>query len=126
MKFSIFFEMQISEPTRAKEAQTFRDCVEQAVLADQLGYHCVWEVEHHGLYEYSHSSAPEIFLSFVAAQHRAHPHRPRRHAAAAIATTTRSASPSASPRSTSSRAGASTGARESRRRSSSSTRSRTT
>ena len=68
MKFSIFFEMQISEPTRAKEAQTFRDCVEQSVLADQLGYHCVWEVEHHGLYEYSHSSAPEIFLSFVAAR----------------------------------------------------------
>jgi alkanesulfonate monooxygenase SsuD/methylene tetrahydromethanopterin reductase-like flavin-dependent oxidoreductase (luciferase family) len=61
MKFSIFFEMQISEPTRAREAQTFHDCVEQAVLADELGYHCVWEVEHHGLYEYSHSSAPEIF-----------------------------------------------------------------
>lgn len=68
MKFSIFFEMQISEPTRAKEAQTFRDCVEQTVLADRLGYHCVWEVEHHGLYEYSHSSAPEVFLSFVAAR----------------------------------------------------------
>src|SRR4029078_201471 len=32
------------------------------------GYHCVWEVEHHGLYEYSHSAAPEIFLSFVAAK----------------------------------------------------------
>ena len=68
MKFSIFFEMQISEPTRASEAQTFRDCVDQAVLADELGYHCAWEVEHHGLYEYSHSSAPEIFLAFVAAK----------------------------------------------------------
>jgi alkanesulfonate monooxygenase SsuD/methylene tetrahydromethanopterin reductase-like flavin-dependent oxidoreductase (luciferase family) len=30
----------------------------------------VWEVEHHGLYEYSHSSAPEIFLSFVAGRTR--------------------------------------------------------
>src|SRR5262247_1940284 len=68
MKFSIFFEMQISEPDRKKEAQTFHDCVTQAVFADTLGYHCVWEVEHHGLYEYSHSSAPEIFLSFVAAK----------------------------------------------------------
>lgn len=68
MKFSILFEMQISKPTRALEAQLFRDCVEQAVLADRLGYHCVWEVEHHGLYEYSHSSAPEVFLSFVAAR----------------------------------------------------------
>lgn len=68
MKFSIFYEMQISRPTRATEAQLFRDCLEQAVLADELGYHCVWEVEHHGLYEYAHSSAPEIFLSFVAAR----------------------------------------------------------
>ena len=68
MKFSIFYEMQIDSPTRASEAQTFRDCLEQAVFADELGYHCVWEVEHHGLYEYSHSSAPEIFLSFVAAR----------------------------------------------------------
>ena len=70
MKFSIFFEMQLSQPSRAAEAQLFRDCVEQTVLADELGYHCVWEVEHHGLYEYSHSSAPEVFLSFVAARTR--------------------------------------------------------
>ena len=68
MKFSIFFEMQIDGPTRETEAQTFHDCLAQAVLADELGYHCVWEVEHHGLLEYSHSSAPEIFLSFVAAK----------------------------------------------------------
>ncbi len=68
MKFSVFYEMQIADPTREREAQLFRDCLEECVLADQLGYHCVWEVEHHGLYEYSHSSAPEIFLSFVAAR----------------------------------------------------------
>ncbi|HKA88313.1 MAG TPA: LLM class flavin-dependent oxidoreductase [Haliangiales bacterium] len=70
MKFSLFYEMQIAGPTRASEPQLFRDCVEQVTLADQLGYHCVWEVEHHGLYEYSHSSAPEVFLSFVAARTR--------------------------------------------------------
>jgi alkanesulfonate monooxygenase SsuD/methylene tetrahydromethanopterin reductase-like flavin-dependent oxidoreductase (luciferase family) len=68
MKFSIFYEMQIAGPTRQSEAQMFHDCLAQSVLADELGYHCVWEVEHHGLYEYSHSSAPEIFLSFVAAK----------------------------------------------------------
>jgi len=68
MKFSLFFEMQISEPTRASERQLFHHCVEQAVLAEQVGFDGVWEVEHHGLYEYSHSSAPEIFLSFVAAR----------------------------------------------------------
>lgn len=68
MKFSLFFEMQIADPTREREARLFRDCLEQAELADKLGYHCIWEVEHHGLYEYSHSSSPEIFLSFVAAR----------------------------------------------------------
>lgn len=68
MKFSLFYEMQISEPTRRAEARLFHDCLEQAVLADQLGYRTIWEVEHHGLYEYSHSSAPEVFLSFVAAR----------------------------------------------------------
>jgi alkanesulfonate monooxygenase SsuD/methylene tetrahydromethanopterin reductase-like flavin-dependent oxidoreductase (luciferase family) len=68
MKFSLFYEMQISRPTRATERQLFHDCVEQCVLADQLGYHAIWEVEHHGLYEYSHSSAPETFLAFIAAK----------------------------------------------------------
>lgn len=70
MKFSLFFEMQMANPTRSREAQLFRECVEQAVLAEELGYHCIWAVEHHGLYEYSHCSAPEIFLSFVAARTR--------------------------------------------------------
>ena len=32
-------------------------------LADRLGFDYVWEVEHHFLEEYSHSSAPEVFLS---------------------------------------------------------------
>jgi alkanesulfonate monooxygenase SsuD/methylene tetrahydromethanopterin reductase-like flavin-dependent oxidoreductase (luciferase family) len=67
MKFSLFFEMQVARATPEKEARMFLDCLEQARLADELGYHCVWAVEHHGLYEYSHSSAPEVFLSFVAA-----------------------------------------------------------
>ena len=67
MKFSLLFEMQTARSTPQKEAQLFHACVEQARLADALGYDCVWEVEHHGLYEYSHSSAPEVFLSYVAA-----------------------------------------------------------
>jgi alkanesulfonate monooxygenase SsuD/methylene tetrahydromethanopterin reductase-like flavin-dependent oxidoreductase (luciferase family) len=68
VKFSLFFEMQIADPTPASEAVLFHNCVEQACLADALGFHCIWEVEHHGLYEYSHSSAPEVFLAFIAAR----------------------------------------------------------
>ena len=68
MKFSLFYEMQIADPSPESEQKLFKDCLEQAILADELGFHCIWEVEHHGLFEYSHSSAPEIFLSFVAAR----------------------------------------------------------
>ena len=68
MKFSLFYEMQISEPTPEKERQNLLDCVTQVELADKVGFHCVWAVEHHGLYEYSHSCAPEVFLSFIAAK----------------------------------------------------------
>ncbi|MGQ0841386.1 LLM class flavin-dependent oxidoreductase [Actinokineospora sp.] len=68
MKFSLFFEMQIASPTPATERKLFHDCVEQAVLADRLGYHAVWAVEHHGLREYAQSSAPEVFLAYVAAR----------------------------------------------------------
>src|SRR5439155_5026522 len=37
----------------------------QCALADRLGIDYVWEVEHHFLEEYSHSSAPEVFLAAV-------------------------------------------------------------
>jgi alkanesulfonate monooxygenase SsuD/methylene tetrahydromethanopterin reductase-like flavin-dependent oxidoreductase (luciferase family) len=33
-----------------------------------VGFDCVWEVEHHFLEEYSHSSAPEVFLAAAAAR----------------------------------------------------------
>jgi hypothetical protein len=46
------------------------------MLADTLGY----DVEHHGLYEYSHSSAPEILLSYLAAKTTRPAARPCRHA----------------------------------------------
>src|SRR4026209_2593836 len=62
--------MQIADPSRAAEGGLFHQCLEQAKLADSLGYHCIWEVQHHGLFEYSHSSAPGIILSVVAAQTR--------------------------------------------------------
>ncbi len=70
MKFSLFFEFQLPNPTPARERALYQACVEQAVLADELGYHCIWAVEHHGLYEYSHMSAPEVFLAHVAARTR--------------------------------------------------------
>jgi alkanesulfonate monooxygenase SsuD/methylene tetrahydromethanopterin reductase-like flavin-dependent oxidoreductase (luciferase family) len=37
--------------------------LDQVELADRVGFDYVWEVEHHFLEEYSHSSAPEVFLA---------------------------------------------------------------
>jgi alkanesulfonate monooxygenase SsuD/methylene tetrahydromethanopterin reductase-like flavin-dependent oxidoreductase (luciferase family) len=68
VRFSILLEAQISEPSLERERRTFEECIEQVELADRLGYHAVWATEHHGLYEFSHSSAPECLLSFVAAR----------------------------------------------------------
>src|SRR6185312_3110008 len=45
------------------EQQLIRDALDQVELADRLGIDFVWEVEHHFLEEYSHSSAPEVFLA---------------------------------------------------------------
>lgn len=70
MKFSLFYELQMANPTPAEEARLVAQCARQAVMADELGYHCLWAVEHHGLFSYSHSSAPEVFLSYVAGKTR--------------------------------------------------------
>src|SRR3954467_10127575 len=68
MIFSMIFEAQLAGPTPETEQQILRDCVEQAVLGEEIGLDRIWAVEHHALVEYAHMSAPEIFLSFVAAR----------------------------------------------------------
>ena len=68
MRFGIFYEHQLPKPWNpGDEAKLFHDALEQVVLADRLGYDYAWEVEHHFLEEYSHSSAPEVFLAACAA-----------------------------------------------------------
>ncbi len=63
MKFGIFYEMQIPRPWEAhSEHKLLNDALDQVELADRLGYDMAWEVEHHYLEEYSHSSAPGVFL----------------------------------------------------------------
>jgi alkanesulfonate monooxygenase SsuD/methylene tetrahydromethanopterin reductase-like flavin-dependent oxidoreductase (luciferase family) len=64
----MIFEAQMAFPTREHEREVLHDCVEQAVLAEEMGFDRVWSVEHHSLLRYAHLSAPEIFLSFVAAR----------------------------------------------------------
>ncbi len=64
MRFGLFYEHQLPRPwAEGAEHELLRNALDQIELADRIGIDCVWEVEHHFLEEYSHSSAPEVFLA---------------------------------------------------------------
>jgi alkanesulfonate monooxygenase SsuD/methylene tetrahydromethanopterin reductase-like flavin-dependent oxidoreductase (luciferase family) len=64
MRFGIFYEHQLPRPwAPGDEHRLLTNALEQVELADKSGIDYVWEVEHHFLEEYSHSSAPEVFLA---------------------------------------------------------------
>src|SRR3954469_18016176 len=64
MRFGIFYEHQLPRPWGAgAERKLLHDALEQIEIADRVGYDAVWEVEHHFLEEYSHSSASDVFLA---------------------------------------------------------------
>jgi alkanesulfonate monooxygenase SsuD/methylene tetrahydromethanopterin reductase-like flavin-dependent oxidoreductase (luciferase family) len=63
VRFGIFYEHQIARAGgEVDDERLLMDALEQVELADRVGIDHVWEVEHHFLEEYSHSSAPEVFL----------------------------------------------------------------
>ncbi|MFD2499744.1 LLM class flavin-dependent oxidoreductase [Rhizorhabdus histidinilytica] len=66
MKFSIIYEAQMVDTSRENEARVFHEIVEQALLAERLGFDTVWAVEHTALTQYAHMSAPETFLAYLA------------------------------------------------------------
>ena len=69
MRFGVFYEHQLPRPwNKGDERNLFHQALEQVALADRLGFDYAWEVEHHFLEEYSHSSAPEVFLAAAAAR----------------------------------------------------------
>ncbi len=71
MKFGLFYEHQLPKPRDGEqwdedaEHQLLKNALDQLELADSVGFEYVFEVEHHFLEEYSHSSAPEVFLAAV-------------------------------------------------------------
>ena len=67
MKIDIFCELQKPRPWDGDhEQQIIEETIEQAKLADEMGYSCFWEVEHHTAEEFSYSSAPELMLTAIA------------------------------------------------------------
>ncbi|MCY0992912.1 LLM class flavin-dependent oxidoreductase [Nannocystis sp. ILAH1] len=66
MKLDIFTEIQDPRPwTPDHEHRRIMEALEQAKLADEMGYGTWWQVEHHGGEEFSLSSAPEILLTAI-------------------------------------------------------------
>src|SRR5215216_6592736 len=64
MRFGLFYEHQMPRPwEEGAQERLLAEALDQVELADRLGIDYVWEVEHHFLEEYSHSSAPEVFLA---------------------------------------------------------------
>jgi alkanesulfonate monooxygenase SsuD/methylene tetrahydromethanopterin reductase-like flavin-dependent oxidoreductase (luciferase family) len=69
MRFGVFYELQMPKPWDVgAEHRVVHEALQQVELADRLGFDYAWCVEHHFLEEYSHCSAPEVFLAAAAAR----------------------------------------------------------
>src|SRR5260370_14554926 len=69
MSLGLLYEHRLPRPwAEGTEHRLFKDALAQVELADSLGIDYIWEVEHHFLEEYAHSSAPEVFLAACAAR----------------------------------------------------------
>ena len=73
MEFGLFVQAHVprheveANPRGAEHARLMRE-LELAEHCDRHGFKYVWSVEHHFLEEYSHLSASEIFLPYIAAR----------------------------------------------------------
>jgi alkanesulfonate monooxygenase SsuD/methylene tetrahydromethanopterin reductase-like flavin-dependent oxidoreductase (luciferase family) len=71
MKFGLMYEIPVQRPWHARsEYEAFQRVIDEAVLADELGFHSFWTVEHHFLAEFSHCSAPEVLYGALATKTR--------------------------------------------------------
>ncbi len=70
MQLDLFYELSVPAHSGRDEQQVYADTLEELVLADRLGFGAAWLVEHHLMPEYSHSSAPDLFLAAAAQRTR--------------------------------------------------------
>lgn len=70
MKLDLLYEIDVPKPwdgrhpwgQRQAEQRSYREALEQIQLADRLGFHTTWHVEHHFREGRSHCPAPEVLL----------------------------------------------------------------
>jgi alkanesulfonate monooxygenase SsuD/methylene tetrahydromethanopterin reductase-like flavin-dependent oxidoreductase (luciferase family) len=69
VEFGLLYEWQMPKGiSREDESRQFLQMMDQVELAEQVGFKSVWSVEHHFLESFSHASAPEVLLSWLAAK----------------------------------------------------------
>src|SRR5215207_980605 len=66
MKFGVHFQLPCA-PTQSA-SQRYRDTIDQAIVAESLGFESVWPVEQHFVAESSILPAPMLLLSAIAAR----------------------------------------------------------
>ncbi len=68
MKIDMMYELEMPKPWTGAhpEYDLFWNSMAEIELADRVGFDTVWMVEHHFRTEFSHSGAPDVFLSAVA------------------------------------------------------------
>lgn len=63
MKFDLFYELSVPPFSERSETEVYIETLDELQLAETLGFNGAWVVEHHFMPEYSHSTAPEMFLA---------------------------------------------------------------
>lgn len=67
MKIGYFNQLQMPKPWRENaEPLLYKEAMEQAIRAEEVGFDSYWQTEHHFYPEIGHSSAPELFLAALA------------------------------------------------------------
>jgi len=62
----LFYELAVPPAGGRSEAEVLADSMAEIELADRLGFHGVWLVEHHFMPGYSHCSKPDLVLAALA------------------------------------------------------------
>src|ERR1039458_10704382 len=72
MEFGYFAQVFVPDEESAEiegyEQRRLLDYLELSIRAEEFGFKYVWASEYHFLREYSHMSAPEVFLASVASR----------------------------------------------------------
>jgi alkanesulfonate monooxygenase SsuD/methylene tetrahydromethanopterin reductase-like flavin-dependent oxidoreductase (luciferase family) len=63
MEFGLLYEVQGTPELGGDDNRLYRETLEQCELADRLGYHSVWFVEHHFLTGFSSCPAPDLLMA---------------------------------------------------------------